>query len=224
MTGSIAWRPPNWQAPRKPWASSTWSSCRRSARRAGRHPTGFCARPTRRSRPTLYGRSKLAAEDAVRAAGVPFTILRPVLIYGPGVKGNFARLMELGAKTVAAAARPLPQPPIAAGAAKPDRRHSLCGRVTRGERRDLCRGGPRAADFGRDRVGIARGRRAPTGIAAGAAGADRPRRKRARPRRRMAAPGRRLWSPIPPSLYRPDGSLHSIRATALRRSARERAT
>ena len=42
-----------------------------------------------------YGRSKLRAEDAVRAAGVPFTILRPVLIYGPGVKGNFARLMEL---------------------------------------------------------------------------------------------------------------------------------
>jgi nucleoside-diphosphate-sugar epimerase len=42
-----------------------------------------------------YGRSKLAAEDAVRAAGVPFTILRPVLIYGPGVKGNFARLMKL---------------------------------------------------------------------------------------------------------------------------------
>jgi nucleoside-diphosphate-sugar epimerase len=45
-----------------------------------------------------YGRSKLAAEDAVRAAGVPSTILRPVLIYGSGVKGNFARLMELARK------------------------------------------------------------------------------------------------------------------------------
>jgi UDP-glucose 4-epimerase len=42
-----------------------------------------------------YGRSKLAAEEAVRAARVPFTILRPVLIYGPGVKGNLARLVEL---------------------------------------------------------------------------------------------------------------------------------
>ena len=42
-----------------------------------------------------YGRSKLAAEDAVQAAGVPFTILRPVLIYGSGVKGNLARLMTL---------------------------------------------------------------------------------------------------------------------------------
>jgi UDP-glucose 4-epimerase len=37
-----------------------------------------------------YGRSKLAAEKAVRAAGVPFTVLRPVVIYGEGAKGNFA--------------------------------------------------------------------------------------------------------------------------------------
>jgi len=41
-----------------------------------------------------YGRSKLAAEAAVRGAGVPFTILRPVLLYGPGVKGNFALLLR----------------------------------------------------------------------------------------------------------------------------------
>jgi len=50
-----------------------------------------------------YGRSKLAAEAAVRAAGVPFTILRPVALYGPGVKGNFALLAR-------AAASPLPLP------------------------------------------------------------------------------------------------------------------
>ena len=41
-----------------------------------------------------YGRSKLAAETAVRASGVPFTILRPALFYGPGVKGNFALLLR----------------------------------------------------------------------------------------------------------------------------------
>jgi len=41
-----------------------------------------------------YGRSKLAAEAAVRSAGVPFTILRPVLLYGPGAKGNFALLLR----------------------------------------------------------------------------------------------------------------------------------
>jgi UDP-glucose 4-epimerase len=47
-------------------------------------------------RPTdAYGRSKLVAEEAVRAAGVPFTILRPALIYGAGVKGNLQRLVEL---------------------------------------------------------------------------------------------------------------------------------
>lgn len=37
-----------------------------------------------------YGRSKLAAEQAIRAAGGSFTILRPVVIYGDGEKGNFA--------------------------------------------------------------------------------------------------------------------------------------
>jgi len=47
------------------------------------------------AKPTdAYGRSKLAAEAAVKAAGVPFTILRPVLVYGPGVKGNFALLLR----------------------------------------------------------------------------------------------------------------------------------
>ena len=48
------------------------------------------------ARPTdAYGRSKLAAEETVRASQTPFTILRPVLIYGQGVKGNLARLIEL---------------------------------------------------------------------------------------------------------------------------------
>ncbi len=44
-----------------------------------------------------YGRSKLAAEAAVAASGVPYTILRPVLIYGPGLKGNLAALARLAA-------------------------------------------------------------------------------------------------------------------------------
>lgn len=42
-----------------------------------------------------YGRSKLAAEAAVRASGVPFTILRPVVIYGEGEKGNFATVHKI---------------------------------------------------------------------------------------------------------------------------------
>jgi UDP-glucose 4-epimerase len=51
-------------------------------------------RETDAPQPTdAYGRSKLAAEEAVRAANVPHTILRPALIYGPGVKGNLARLL-----------------------------------------------------------------------------------------------------------------------------------
>jgi nucleoside-diphosphate-sugar epimerase len=55
-------------------------------------------------RPTdAYGRSKLAAERAVAASGVRSTILRPVLVYGPGVKGNLRALMRL-------AALPIPLP------------------------------------------------------------------------------------------------------------------
>jgi nucleoside-diphosphate-sugar epimerase len=42
-----------------------------------------------------YGRSKLAAERAVREAGVSFTILRPVVIYGDGEKGNFATVHKI---------------------------------------------------------------------------------------------------------------------------------
>lgn len=37
-----------------------------------------------------YGKSKLAAEQAIRASGASYTILRPVVIYGDGEKGNFA--------------------------------------------------------------------------------------------------------------------------------------
>ena len=49
-------------------------------------------------RPTEpYGRSKLLAEQALRASALPCTILRPAMVYGPGVKGNLARLMQLAA-------------------------------------------------------------------------------------------------------------------------------
>jgi UDP-glucose 4-epimerase len=44
-----------------------------------------------------YGRSKLAAEHAVLASGVPFTILRPVMIYGDAPRGYLARMARLAA-------------------------------------------------------------------------------------------------------------------------------
>jgi UDP-glucose 4-epimerase len=46
-----------------------------------------------------YGRSKLAAESAVRASGVPFTILRPVVVYGPHPKGHFKSVVRLAASS-----------------------------------------------------------------------------------------------------------------------------
>jgi nucleoside-diphosphate-sugar epimerase len=46
-----------------------------------------------------YGKSKLAAECAVRevcnASALELAIVRPPLVYGAGVKGNFLRLMKL---------------------------------------------------------------------------------------------------------------------------------
>jgi nucleoside-diphosphate-sugar epimerase len=47
---------------------------------------------------TLYGRSKLDAESVVRelaeSAGIDYIILRPPMVYGPGMKGNPLRLFE----------------------------------------------------------------------------------------------------------------------------------
>jgi UDP-glucose 4-epimerase len=42
-----------------------------------------------------YGRSKFAGEQAIRAADISFTILRPVVIYGEGEKGKFALVHRL---------------------------------------------------------------------------------------------------------------------------------
>jgi UDP-glucose 4-epimerase len=42
-----------------------------------------------------YGRSKLEAERGLSALGVDWAALRPVLVYGPGVKGNMAALLAL---------------------------------------------------------------------------------------------------------------------------------
>jgi nucleoside-diphosphate-sugar epimerase len=42
-----------------------------------------------------YGRSKLAAEQGLATLGIDWVALRPVLVYGPGVKGNVAALVRL---------------------------------------------------------------------------------------------------------------------------------
>ena len=43
-----------------------------------------------------YGRAKLAIEEAMRRGGAPdLAVIRPPLVYGPGVKGNFRALLRL---------------------------------------------------------------------------------------------------------------------------------
>ena len=44
--------------------------------------------------PTPYSESKRRAEEHVRASGLPWVILRPALIYGPGDTDNTPRLVE----------------------------------------------------------------------------------------------------------------------------------
>jgi UDP-glucose 4-epimerase len=47
-------------------------------------------------RPTdAYGRAKLAAERLLAASSVSFSVLRPAVVYGKGVKGNIAALATL---------------------------------------------------------------------------------------------------------------------------------
>jgi UDP-glucose 4-epimerase len=56
------------------------------------------------ARPTdAYGRSKLKAENGLALIDLPTTMLRPVAVYGDGVKGNLAKLAKL-------ADSPLPLP------------------------------------------------------------------------------------------------------------------
>jgi UDP-glucose 4-epimerase len=50
-----------------------------------------------------YDRAKLAAEEEIRQSGAAFTILRSVIVYGPGAKANMALIMRV-------AALPLPLP------------------------------------------------------------------------------------------------------------------
>jgi UDP-glucose 4-epimerase len=70
------------------------SSTRAQAGTTANEPLTESATP----RPTdAYGRSKLAAEADVRESGVPYTILRPALVYGADPKGNVASLMKLAA-------------------------------------------------------------------------------------------------------------------------------
>jgi len=46
---------------------------------------------------TAYDRAKLAAEEEIRKSDIPFTILRPVIVYGPGAKANIALMMRIAA-------------------------------------------------------------------------------------------------------------------------------
>lgn len=70
---------------------------------AGPSAEGVLDETTKPAPTDAYGRSKLAGEIAVREAFPDAVILRPPVIYGPRVKANMARLLQL-------ARLPLPLP------------------------------------------------------------------------------------------------------------------
>lgn len=76
------------------------SSVRAQAGLSAEHPITEADTPT----PTdIYGRTKLAAERLLAASGASYTVLRPAVVYGRGVKGNIAALA-----TIAKTPMPLP--------------------------------------------------------------------------------------------------------------------
>jgi len=83
-----------------------------------------------------YARSKLGAEVAIRSicekAGLEFAIIRPPLVYGPGVRANFRRLMK-----IAELGLPLPLGSV-------DNRRSLLGVVNLVDFIVTCMAHPRA--------------------------------------------------------------------------------
>lgn len=63
------------------------------------------------ARPTdAYGRSKLEAEEGLARLDLPAVALRPMVIYGPGVKGNVALLLRLARLPVPLPLRGLDNP------------------------------------------------------------------------------------------------------------------
>jgi nucleoside-diphosphate-sugar epimerase len=72
------------------------SSAKAAAEESGARPLDGSERPAPQDN---YGRSKLAAENALHevaaATGLDVVVLRPPLVYGPGVKANFLALMRI---------------------------------------------------------------------------------------------------------------------------------
>lgn len=71
---------------------------------------------------SVYGRTKLLADDAVKTAGVAWTILRPSIIYGPGARGVVAKTVAIMRKLpvvpVVGAGRELLRPILASDVAR----------------------------------------------------------------------------------------------------------
>ena len=186
-TGSIGWRPPSLPARPRPSAFTISCSSPRSA-----PERAVIRRECSRNRSTAADRRlwPLQARRRRGGAGLAGAVHHPAA--GPDLRPRRQRQPGAadgaGADALAAAVRALPQPPLAAGAAEPDRRHSPCIGVARRQGRDIRRGGCYAADAGRDHRGVARRRGRPPGLLPVPPRSSPWQRPEHRPRRKVAAP------------------------------------
>ncbi len=59
------------------------------------NPAGIASEDSLKKPVNAYGRSKLLAEEVVKAGGVPWIIIRPSVIYGPGFQTGFREIVQL---------------------------------------------------------------------------------------------------------------------------------
>ena len=62
------------------------------------NPRGEVAEESAKNPVNTYGKSKLLAEEAVKAGGVPWIIIRPSVIYGPGFATGFKEVIKMAEK------------------------------------------------------------------------------------------------------------------------------
>ena len=138
-----------------------------------------------------YGRSKLAAEQAIRE--FQCAVHHPAAGIGlwAGSERQSREAGALGKKSLAAAVRIILQPPIDPGAAEPDRCDSFFATHARHPRRNLCGGRSRASDACRDHHCTTRWPRPVARPPADAPRADRRGPQSSRPGRPVGSPRRR---------------------------------
>jgi nucleoside-diphosphate-sugar epimerase len=86
---------PNEELSRRTNVEGTRSLMEAFSRSGGRRWIQISSLSANPANTSVYGRTKLAADEEVMRSGLQWTILRPGTIYGPGARGLFAKIVRL---------------------------------------------------------------------------------------------------------------------------------